>query len=143
MDEVAGGDGVHDVEGRVDERLQREGGVQGRVEGCDAAGEQSAHGERPGEPLGMKLDEAGRDQPAHRLSPCNGAPGRRDLVPEQVENVDLVLECLLHGPIDLGVGRSGERIAVGEEPIVRDRIAGRFEQIGAARGRIDRRIRGE
>jgi hypothetical protein len=134
---------VHEVEGRVDERLQREGGVQGRIKGGDAAGEQAAHGESPGEPLGMKLDEAGRDQPAHRLSPCNGPPGRRDLGPEQVEDVDLVLECLLHGPIDPGVGRSGERIAVGEEPIVRDRIAGRFEQIGAARGRIDGRIRVE
>src|SRR5216683_425127 len=58
------------------------------------------------------------------MAPRDGAHRIAVLVLEVIEQSDLVMEGGLHGPAVRAVGRAGDRVAVGEQPGARHRVAG-------------------
>src|SRR5216683_601938 len=58
------------------------------------------------------------------MAPRDGAHRIAVLVLEVIEQSDLVMEGGLYGPAVRAVGRAGDRVAVGEQPGARHRVAG-------------------
>ena len=127
----------------AEELLNGERAVERLVPRAHPACEDTAHGQRGGEPTGIVLEQAGGDDPAERVAPGNRAARRPDQRAELVQSLDLVVKSVLDRPARRGVGRTRERVTVIEEPLTGRRVADIERRIRTARRHVTMAVESE